>query len=288
MMIEIVDPRAPDDFDMFCNPWMKDGFLVATVGEKAVNYLYNRTFRLYELAYCAKITFVNVAWWDYYKDSVEDKERAKREYEAHTDDIAEKCKNKHLYVLSELDDIDAATQCRKLANGNSAEGLSVLITHKKISECEYFDEIKNAFNIVIYLPDEDEDAAEILKWIICDFTAPGWIGVDYDSACYILKRSKEALCRKISYANVQDMKDNFHNDLIQDYIPYNPKVEQINRLLGVWVPRDFDPIDFDEMYETIRKTAYGDITICSFHNENEDDKSWTIALLSGVANKEDE
>lgn len=289
MHIEVIDQRVPDNFDLFCNPWMKYGFLVATVGEKAVSYLYDYTFRLYELADCAKITFVNVIWLDYYKDRVGNNERALTECDEHTKSIAEKCKDKHLYVLSELDDIHAAKQCVDLANGNGKEGLSVLITHKNSNKLKYFSEVKNAFNIVIYLPDEAEYVAEILKWIICDYTAPGWIGVDYEDACRILKRSREAICRKVSYENAHDMKDNFQNDLlIQDYIPYNPKEEEVNRLLGVWIPHDFDPEDFDFMYEKIRESARGDIAICGLDNEKETDKSWTIALLSGVAKKQDE
>ena len=284
MYLEITDKRKHDDFFEFCNPWSKEGFFVATVGEAAVGYLDRKIFDFYELSCCSKLTLVNMVCFSDYKRWIDDDDKAKKQCNADTEVIAEKCRKKQLYVLSEIDDIYAANQCCTLARSNGEEGLSVLITHRKINDSEHFREVKDVFDLVIFLPDDAKYITDVLRWIMCGFTQAGWIGVDYEDARYVLTRSKEAFCRKIKYDNAIEMRSGLSTLIEQVLTTYDK--EKINSLLGIWVPRDFDIEDLAYLIDkTCHKSYEGEVIVSCLDNEKDDDESWTVILLSGSANK---
>ena len=287
MYIEIKDKTESDPIFDSLYPWRKDGFFVATVGKEAYSYLSGRVFSLHDLDCCSPAAFVNVIYYSDYKRWIDDDNEALQRMEADTKTLAKSCKKKQLYVLSEAEDLYTANQCCELANNTGEEGFSILITHKQIKGYPYFAEIKKSFDHIIFLPDEATYTTEILKWIICGFTESGFIGVDFDDARSVLTRSSESDCRKIKYNNVSDVKKSFNDFLAQVGMSYNAESEVINRLLGVWVPHDFDLDDVIELHDAIKEISQGDIIITGLFNEHEDDKSWTVSLLSAVSKKSD-
>ena len=143
MHLEIKD-NTIDFLDRFFDklyPWRQNGFFVATIGEKAYDYLSGQVFSLHDLTCCSPATCVNVKYFSDYKQLTDDKE-ALQLMESDTLALAKSCEKKQLYVLSETEDIYTAEQCCTFAKNNGEKGFSTLITHKRIKKYPYFEKIQ--------------------------------------------------------------------------------------------------------------------------------------------------
>lgn len=285
MHLKINDNSASDPIFDSLYPWRENGFFIATVGEEAYSYLSGQIFNLSNLDCCSPAIFVNVKYFSDYKRWIDDDNEALQRMEADTRALAKSCEKKQLYVMSEAEDLYTANQCCELANSTGKDGFSILITHQRVKAYPYFSNIKEAFEHIIFLPNEATYTTEILKWIICDFTAAGYIGVDFDDARYVLTRTSESVCRKIKYESFSELKKGLGAFLSRGHIACNPEQER-NHLLGLTVPRDFSLEDVDFVFEELSKASPGTIVISCLGNSDEGDTSWSVSLLSAVANKE--
>lgn len=262
----------------------KDGFFVVAVGESAQNYSYRRAFSLYEISCCSKITFADVESFSEHKCRTNDEKTAQKQCKHETLAIAKKCTGKQLYVLSELDDIYAADQCYELAKSTGEDGLSVLITHIKNRELFYFEKVRTAFDSIVYLPDGSEYTLEVLRWLVCGFSIAGLTGTDYDDAHYILTQNKESICRKIQFCDSADMKSSFMDFVMKEPIMCDNGNDVVNRLIGVWMPHDYDVNDISYLGYKIDSISNGEVSMSLLYNEHESDISWTIIMLSNISN----
>ena len=167
-----------------------------------------------------------------------------------------------------------------MANSVGDEGLSVLITHRKSEDYDYFDKVKLSFNHIIYLPNEATYTTEILKWLICGFTEAGLIGVDYDSAHRVLSSSKKSYCSKIRYKNIIDLRNSINEYLLQTTNNFEKSEKASDCLLGIWVPRDVGLADIVFIVEEVSKVTSEEVVTTCLFNESDTDESWTISLLS--------
>lgn len=286
MHIEIKDNTKKSTICDRDDLWSDKEFFVATVGEEAADYLSGRIFSLQELTYCSPITIVNVNCFSEYKRWNDNSNRALRRMEEDTQILAKSCSNKQLYILSEVEDQYTADQCFELASNAGANGLSILITHKKIKEHPYFSHIRRGFDHIVFLPDDATYTTEILRWLICGFGPTSYIGVDYNDALYVLAHSTESDCLKIKYNSKSAMKKEFEHFLKQIPIADDNDIEIPNQLLGVWVPRNFYLEDVTWLYHEILEISQGGIVITCLPNENDEDESWTVSLLTADTKQE--
>lgn len=284
MHIEIKDNGGVNT-DYIFEPLKVEGFFVATVGETAHEYLSGRIFSLDELSCCSPVTFVKVREFSDYIRCVDDEKEAASRLEKDTRDLAASCHKKQLYVLSEIEDLYAAKQCCELARNTGELGYSVLITHEKAKYSQYISEICSVFNHIIFLPDDATYVVEVLRWLICGFIQPGCIGIDYSGAHYVLTSAKESYCSKIQYKDAATLKDSFGDFLTNSHVACEKGQEVVNRLFGVWVPHDFDLYDVMELADEIKQISPGEVMQTCLFNENKNDKTWAVILLSAVSKK---
>lgn len=286
MHIEIKDNTEHTALDDLSSElWQNNGFFVATVGEKAKDYLSGRVFSLSELTCCAPVTFVNVVYFSDYKRWIADDEEAINRMEEDTRAIAKSCEKKQLYVLSEVEDLYTANQCCELANNVGDEGFSVLITHRKSETLEYFDKVRSAFKHIIYLPNNATYTTETLRWIICGFIKNGCIGVGYDDALYVLSNSEKSYCSRMHYKDGIDLMNSIEDYILQITDERGEEHKPQGYLLGFWAPCSSDLNEVDFVWEKVEKIASGDFAVTCLSNESETDNSWTISLLLSFSEK---
>ena len=94
MYIEIKDNSEKLTIYGVEHSWQDNGFFVATVGEKAYDYLSGRVFCLKDLDCCSLATFVNVIYYSDYKRWIDDDSEALQRMKTDTQALAKSCEKK--------------------------------------------------------------------------------------------------------------------------------------------------------------------------------------------------
>lgn len=279
MYVEIINKLISQDNRSLFDPWEIVGFFVATVGENASEYLSNQVFGLQNLRYCASVTMVNMPCFSECGCWEEDGNKELERFKAETQEIVKDCVGKVLFVLSETENLYAVEQCCELATNVGENGFSILITHEKSKNYEYFSRIRMAFNHIIFLSDDVTHVGDILKWIICDFNTPGLIGVGIEHVRWALEKTTESYCGRIEFKNKNELKNSFSDLRSSSLGAWLIARGGTSGMLGLRAPWDSDLNEIEFIVDESAAILPIETISCIF-NEQDDDESWTFFWLT--------
>ena len=132
---------------------------------------------------------------------------------------------------------------------------------------------------------ENREDLHLPMLILRNFYENGFIGVDFEDVIYVLTNASQSYCCEIRYDNFNDLQKNFYNFFIDHCTQYEKGDKTENRIISLRVPRDISLQEIDYVHEIISKQTSGDIVVSCLSNEDKNDESWTVSLLSAISDK---
>lgn len=132
---------------------------------------------------------------------------------------------------------------------------------------------------------ENKEELHLPMLVFRNFNVNGVIGVDFADVLGMLEDSSLLYCCEIRYDNFNDLQKNFNSFFIDHCTQYEKGEKTENRIISLRVSRDFSLQEIDYVHEIISKQTSGDIVVSCLLNEDENDKSWTVSLLSAISDK---
>ena len=132
---------------------------------------------------------------------------------------------------------------------------------------------------------ENREDLHLPMLILRNFYENGFIGVDFDDVIYVLKNASRSYCCEIRYDNFNDLQKNFYNYFIDHCTQYEKGEKTESRIISLRVSRDFSLQEIDYVHEIISKQTSGDIVVSCLSNEDKNDESCTVSLLSAISDK---
>ena len=121
--------------------------------------------------------------------------------------------------------------------------------------------------------------------VLRHFNEHGVVGVDFEDVLGGVEDSSLFYCCAKKYDNFNDLQKKFYN-FFNDYCTQFEENKIGNRIVSLNIPHNFSLQDIDYIEEIISKQTPGSVVGACHLNEDKDDESWTILMLSATTKKE--
>lgn len=279
MFFEIKSSEYTDDFE----------FVVAFSGASSKEYLDKDVFSLQELFYIKSLTCFDIPTKENPSFFLYDEDKLSEQIQEEMNKLIALCKDKMLFVISDLDDCSELEACCDLADNVGDNGFPVFVTHKNNRNSDGIKTVQEHFKHIIFVSDEVSDLFCAVKLFVRDFIVPGFNGVDLADAFYPIRNSESSFYIQKKFGSVKTIKKALP-DLFNLEIP-----SASDNSKGLWfvlylqAARNSCLEDVDTVAAALRD-RYPDCEMswtCGV-NKDEADKSWTASLLYCFADTESE
>lgn len=277
MFFEINSPENADDFE----------FVVAFSGSSAKEYLDKDIFSLQELAYIKSLTCFDIPTKENSSFFLYDEDKLSEQIQEKMNKRIALCKDKILFVISDLDDCSELEACCDLADNVGDNGFSVFVTHKNNHNSDGIKTVQEHFKHIIFVPDVVQDLFCAVKVFVRDFNIPGFVGVDLADAFYPIHNSESSFYFQKKFDSVKAIKKALPNLFNLEISSASDNGKGLWFVLYLQAARNLCLEDVDTVATALRD-SYPDCAM-SFTvgiNRDDADKSWTASLLYCFADTE--
>lgn len=279
MLFEIKSPEYTDEF----------GFVVAFSGASAKEYLDKNVFSLQELSYIKSLTCFDIPTKENPSVFLYNEDKLSEQIQEEMNKRIALCKDKMLFVISDLDNCSELEDCCRLADNVGDNGFSVFVTHEKNRNSSNIKTIQNNFKHIVFVSNETEDLFCAVKLFVRDFNVPGFIGVDLADAFYPIRNSESSFYFQKKFDSVKSIKNALPDLFNLEISDVSDSSKVLRFVVYLQADRNLSLEDVDTVATALRD-SYPDCEMswtCGI-NKDDADKSWTVSLLYCCADTESE
>lgn len=279
MFFEIKSPEYTDEFE----------FVVAFSGASAKEYLDKDIFSLQELSYIKSLTCFDIPTKENPSFFLYDEDKLSEQIQEEMNKRIALCKDKMLFVISDLDDCYELKTCCNLADNVGENGYSVFVTHENNRNSDNIKTVQEHFKHIIFVSDEVSDLFCAVKLFVRDFNVPGFIGVDLADAFYPIRNSEKSFYFKKKFDSVKAIKKALPDLFNLKISDASDNGKALWFILYLQADRNLSLEDVDTVATALRDSYPNcEMSWTCGVNKDEADKSWTVSLLYCFADIESE